>query len=226
MALKKLKAFTLAEILLVISIIGIIAAMTIPSLINDTNKTELVVALKKADYVLNQAYIKLVVENGSIENALTNVSSHSDLANVFIPQLNVSKVCMDPSAGDTGCWPNQVYTSIKSGSNFNNFNTLSYSSITTADGITYGFKLDSNTCSTGTIKSCGTVYIDVNGPNKGPTSLGRDLFILLITKDGIKPRGAPGDLVYACDPNYGLIPALVAAGGCAKRVIYEGAMNY
>jgi prepilin-type N-terminal cleavage/methylation domain-containing protein len=223
MTLKKLKAFTLAEVLIVISIIGIIAAMTIPSLVNDTNKADLVAALKKADYVLGQAYINVVAENGSIEEALANVSGNSDFANVFIPKLNVSKVCMNPSAGDTGCWPNQVYTSIKKGSNFNNFNTLSYSSITTADGITYGFQLVNKAC---TPPNCGTVYIDVNGPNKGPTSLGRDLFVLVITKDGIRPRGFPGDNNYACDPNYASVQAILAAGGCAKRVIYEGAMNY
>ena len=40
-------AFTLAEVLITLGIIGVVAAMTLPTLINMTNKKELEVALKK-----------------------------------------------------------------------------------------------------------------------------------------------------------------------------------
>lgn len=47
--------FTLAEVLITLVIIGVIAAITIPALMNNTNKTENVVAYKKALSVVNQA---------------------------------------------------------------------------------------------------------------------------------------------------------------------------
>ena len=43
----KLKAFTLAEVLITLVIIGVIAAMTISTLMNNTNNQELVSRLKK-----------------------------------------------------------------------------------------------------------------------------------------------------------------------------------
>ena len=63
--------FTLAEMLITLAIIGVLAAMTIPALINNTHKAENVVALKKAYETLNQAFYALKAENGgSIVNAI------------------------------------------------------------------------------------------------------------------------------------------------------------
>lgn len=62
--------FTLAEVLITLVIIGIIAAMTIPSLINKTNEQETVSALKKTYSSLSQAYQKIFAENGEITPAV------------------------------------------------------------------------------------------------------------------------------------------------------------
>ena len=52
----KKHGFTLAEILISLLILGVIASLTIPSLIQNTHKKEEVVKLKKTLSVLNQAY--------------------------------------------------------------------------------------------------------------------------------------------------------------------------
>ena len=52
--MKKL-GFTLAEVLITLVIIGVIAAMTVPTLMNNTNAQEFRSALKKAISVANQA---------------------------------------------------------------------------------------------------------------------------------------------------------------------------
>ena len=52
--MKKL-GFTLAEVLITLMILGIIAAMTVPSLIQDTQGKEQVVLMKKGHSMLNQA---------------------------------------------------------------------------------------------------------------------------------------------------------------------------
>ena len=51
----KKSGFTLAEVLITLVIIGVIAAMTIPTLLSNTNKQETKTALKKAMSIINQA---------------------------------------------------------------------------------------------------------------------------------------------------------------------------
>ena len=58
------KAFTLAEVLITLGVIGIIAAMTLPSLINYYKVKELEVRFKKADAIITQALLKTANEAG------------------------------------------------------------------------------------------------------------------------------------------------------------------
>ena len=60
----KLKAFTLAEVLITLVIIGVIAAMTIPTLMNNTNNQELVSRLKKTYSELSQATNRIIADEG------------------------------------------------------------------------------------------------------------------------------------------------------------------
>ena len=48
-------AFTLAEVLITLGIIGVVASMTLPALINQTRAKELQTGLKKAYSVLQTA---------------------------------------------------------------------------------------------------------------------------------------------------------------------------
>lgn len=49
------KAFTLAEVLVTLGIIGVVAAMTMPTLINNTGNEKYVAKLKKVQSLLGQA---------------------------------------------------------------------------------------------------------------------------------------------------------------------------
>ena len=62
---KFFNAFTLAEILITLVIIGIIAAVTVPSLINKTQNQEYVSKLKKAYSTLSQATNLIIAEEGT-----------------------------------------------------------------------------------------------------------------------------------------------------------------
>ena len=53
--MKKTSAFTLAEVLITLGIIGVVAAMTIPNLIANTNGAKFRSGFKKAISTLNQA---------------------------------------------------------------------------------------------------------------------------------------------------------------------------
>lgn len=53
--MKKSLGFTLAEVLITLAIIGVVAAMTIPSVIVNTNQSEFKTGLRKAVSVLNSS---------------------------------------------------------------------------------------------------------------------------------------------------------------------------
>lgn len=60
----KIKAFTLAETLITLGIIGIVAAMTLPSLTNKLQKKDKSARLKKFNSAINQAITRSIADNG------------------------------------------------------------------------------------------------------------------------------------------------------------------
>ena len=84
--------FTLAEVLITLGIIGVVAAMTIPSLMNQTGQAEFKTGMKKALSVLNQAITMNVALDGNDFSALsttvTNIQGMS-LYNMFVTRMNI-----------------------------------------------------------------------------------------------------------------------------------------
>lgn len=60
------RAFTLAEVLITLGVIGVVASMTIPTLIQEHKKSVVVTKLKKASSSLMQAYNLSIAEYGDI----------------------------------------------------------------------------------------------------------------------------------------------------------------
>ena len=60
-------AFTLAEVLITLGIIGVVAAMTLPTLIQNYKRKEATTRLKKGYSVLSQAITQSIVANGEIQ---------------------------------------------------------------------------------------------------------------------------------------------------------------
>lgn len=75
---KQRKAFTLAEVLITLGIIGVVAAMTIPTLIANTNSAKFRSQFKKTLSTLNQAVRSNVVNYGwdfSLMSGVSNLTS-------------------------------------------------------------------------------------------------------------------------------------------------------
>ena len=64
----RLKAFTLAEVLITLGIIGVVAAMTMPVLIQKHREQVAVTKVKKFYSTFSQAYLMAVQENGTLDN--------------------------------------------------------------------------------------------------------------------------------------------------------------
>ena len=64
---KGLKGFTLAEVLVTLGIIGVVSAMTVPSLVQNYQRQSYVTQLHKVYNELQQAFVQVVTENNAID---------------------------------------------------------------------------------------------------------------------------------------------------------------
>ena len=95
--MKKSSAFTLAEVLITLAIIGVVAAMTIPGVILRTNQQEYKSGFKKAISVLNQAVtMNLAMDNDSPEYQ----KSTQELHDYLIKRMNVMNSDIRASGGN------------------------------------------------------------------------------------------------------------------------------
>jgi len=191
--LKKRSGFTLAEVLITLGIIGVIAALTIPTLILKSDERAHIVALKKAYSVLTSAYKLAENDNGTPDN--WGLATQENLLAALLPYLKINKNCLD---GSKGCWPTSVdykYLATSYGGS-GIYDDAAGPKLQLADGtLIYGL-LYSTDCSTplGTSlalqNGCAIYYIDVNG-FKSPNQWGKDTFMFYLTKYGIVPCGTP-----------------------------------
>ena len=95
-----LGGFTLAEVLITLGIIGVVAAMTMPTLINSTQGAQYKTAYKKALSVMSQAVVmNIALEDYDLSQTVTggtNDKAHADegqtLYTLFKNRMNVVKV--------------------------------------------------------------------------------------------------------------------------------------
>lgn len=213
--MKKPLGFTLAEVLIVVGIIGIVAEMTIPPLVKDIQDTQYKAALKKNFSIFSQAYIKIATDNGgSFENALSSCASDSDYTcfkNVFKPYLNYTKDC-DSGTTTGNCFPSQIYH--MNGSAANSYFRDNAAGFMLKDGTLVDMALADRDCNypRGTYTTeCGWVSIDVNGFKK-PNKWGKDVYTFIIAKDRVRPNGMPGDGWDTCSSTWGY--------GCATAYLF------
>lgn len=100
--MKKIKAFTLAEILIVISIIGLVAEATIPVLIQNTKDKITVVKVQKTYSILAQAAQLAAIEDGPVQDWGIAGDGPAHLKKL-VKHMQVSKDCLDePCLFDLG----------------------------------------------------------------------------------------------------------------------------
>ena len=187
--MKKL-GFTLAEVLITLVIIGVIAAMTVPTLMNNTNAQEYRSALKKAISGLNQA----LTLNYALEGlSAQDYSTGSDLVE------EVFKKRMSVIDGDTtftnGCQGGSVFTTADGMM----FCVTGFSSAQNDAQGTICDSYNTTACVGGSTEDAAggaNIWIDVNGvkkPNRATTSSSRprDIYQATIYAQKVVPYGEP-----------------------------------
>ena len=216
--LKGFRGFTLAEVLITLVIIGVIAAMTIPTLINKTNNQEYVSKLKKTYSTLTQATNQIIADEGTPRVDIGGwATSPDDMLTRYKKYLSRAKEC---TTGQS-CIGNIQYSAMPGSSVANNYAImLNYARLVLADGTFVNFQTSNNDCSgaqIGDYNICAYIHVDINGA-KGPNVWGRDAFRFYLTEHGLLPTGC----------NYNNTNCKDANGGqaCTCVVLRENAMNY
>lgn len=195
---KKKLAFTLAEALITLGIIGIVAAMTIPALINKKQKAEIETQLKENYSIIQQSLKMAENDDIAIDSYLAeNIESvkswfYTNLA----PYMKYSHVCFNAE----GCWQSMGPTKTLAGSvaRYNQTNIgVGYNIVTIK--LNNGANVSFDSYGTNDIKTllgrnCTYedkalgIFIDVNGDRK-PNIIGKDIYVAVWTDKGLLPAG-------------------------------------
>ena len=181
-------AFTLAEVLITLGIIGVVAAMTMPVLIGNYQKKQTVTQLKKAYSVLNQALKLSEVDNGEFENWEDPLDiGHIDYLNRYwVPYFNnVVMIC--DTYEKCGYKENFPWTGTDGRKYAITAAAKDYRiPFITGDGIMYIISIRSGNSSSSEIQKSSSIYIDINGA-KGPNVVGKDFFVFTRADGRIMP---------------------------------------
>lgn len=143
--------FTLAEVLITLGIIGVVAAMTIPTLMNQTGQAEFKTGFKKIVSTLNQAITMNVALESTDFSNLNSGTADGSVYEMFTTRMNVINTTSAKLA-DFGTEMNAA----AAGANY----TLYFN-----DGMVINFPVTASACTTAGQAGC-TMIVDVNGPKK------------------------------------------------------------
>ena len=210
-----LAAFTLAEVLITLGIIGVVAAITMPTLINNYQKKAAVTAAKKAYSTLSQAYTQLVNDNGE-GLSVCSINNSECLGKLFAPylkSLNGSGKLYTPSSEKAeGCWEDNDIGMV-------NETHYCFSAV---DGISYDFDMEYQEAN----KKQALIYVDINGL-KRPNKFGKDRFAFIVLNSILLPaKDLLGEDYYTSAPTcndgkaYNNGSTAYPNAGCTYKYIY------
>ena len=207
---KRRFAFTLAEVLITLGIIGVVAALTIPNLIQEYQKKQWVAGLQRGYATLNQVfktamaedmvddvtqtelYNAIPIDDGGFRIIRLGSSDYSQFVEQLKKYLKITKVCNPTDSPlEDSCY-GITYSRLTDGHQLDlDSNELYWPlnkgwhlKVYTTDGLVYYFNdLSDNNLSDFGGYLTGSIEIDVNG-DTGPNQLGRDLFSFVLLKNG------------------------------------------
>lgn len=183
--------FTLAEVLITLGIVGVVAALTIPSLINNYKAQRLRTQFLKSYSTIQQVFKQMEADDVSTDP--TSYATH-EYYKVFMKYLQAP---MDCRLGDNKNLP-CVYTRVTSSKDFKPYKTFDGKTnanmspfddgqIALQDGTLLMFE---NYASADNTKIW--VSVDLNGYNNKPNRWGYDLFTFQLVDNQLKTMGDVG----------------------------------
>lgn len=196
-------AFTLAEVLITLGIIGIVAALTIPHLVQNSQDNEFKNKMKKEYSVLAQAQQQIIAENGGdFLSALMpyNPTLRYSAIKLALQQKLSYIIERDflSSATTSPCFSSGInyLDGTSAAADTMVTGALQGACLVLKDGATLAFHVDNGASGAASFcdatrgtytNECGWIVIDVNGL-KPPNQWGRDIYVFYIFSDTIRPN--------------------------------------
>lgn len=237
------RAFTLAEVLITLTVIGVVAALTVPVLMAEYQKHQYVVGVKKF-YTNFSQVLETMMADGNCTGDFSCLGIFSPTPSIsvydaFAPYLKYTayRHSYDSSNRGFGKFTNYVPVKTLNGSIVYNVwdgETFALNDGSIVDIYTQwdGMQDCAATSQWMVGQMCTYISVDTNGA-KGPSIAGRDVFTFFITKKGtLAPIGSKSASsnwtngggswgIGTCDQNTD------NANGCSGRIMDEGwQMNY
>lgn len=214
-------AFTLAETLIVMGIIGVVAALTIPNLNSSTADKEKVAKVMKAYSDISDAIGRAEAVYGPVNDWVQLASNDVDMFNRMDERITefmkISKTC--GTNKNQGCIGKNFYDKTS--------NYVPIFSLIAGDSADLGYKVilaDGMSLSISAVYGTGDwlFLFDIDGPNKGPSMLGKDIFSFTIVRNS-----SPTELI----PDLGVAPIealnnCFQSGLCTEWVVNNGNLDY
>ncbi len=214
--------FTLAEVLITLGIIGIVAAMTLPVVVGRYQEKVTVTRVQKFYSMMSQALNMAIAEHGTVDtweyyDDGKNFSKQSSIefAEYFKKYMKISKDC----GPNPGCLADVTVNLLNGKNGSSNYNNSNHYKMILSDGSYVWVRNHYINCTKsdgnvpGKENTCGLLWIDVNGKTP-PNIFGRDVFAFYIKKDRITA-------------NPDVCEDLTATGwGCPTYILSHGDMGY
>lgn len=193
--MKKSFGFTLGEILIALSVIGVVASLVMPQLVNGHKAGEAQAQFNTAYSLIAKAVADMDADNVSINPVSYGGGS-------FYEQLKkYSRITVD--CGRYAATNTSVCFSTTDRDADKSYKRLSKTELTNSEKSLLddgAFVLNNgmlvmieNSTYGGNVNPPGLlISVDINGKNKNPNMWGYDLFTFELTKDGLLPVGAEG----------------------------------
>ena len=200
---KMILGFTLAEVLICVAIVGIIAALVLPPLVNNTNNNVNVNSVARTVELIQNGFVNIMQEAQS--------RSEDQTASANLASIRLSDILED--GGDDYITDDDNLFASTMGlmgteevNNYNVNNIRDYSGNALGDGLladtlTYKFKKVNSVVIAQNVADAGIaeaedddvitrIFIDANG-NGAPNQIGRDIFLFGLTNNGhMVPAGS------------------------------------
>ena len=175
--------FTLAEVLITLGIIGVVAALVIPGVINNFKCLELKTRFKKADSIIQQAMKMTFMEVG-IEQYKEIQSFHSnDMETMEHRYAHINEIWSAQFKNAKKMkWEGNNWTGYQQHAGCKDFFGNPAGSLYTSCGNHIGYLLPDGLfieeVTYNSLYHTDEIFFDTNGPFKGPNAFGYDLFTI------------------------------------------------
>lgn len=212
-------AFTLAETLIVMGIIGVVAALTIPNLNSSTADKEKVAKVMKAYSNINDAVGRAEAVYGPLNDWVQDLSNQelfNRMGERITEFMKISKTC--GTNKNQGCIGKKIYDKTS--------NDVPIFSLIAGDSADLGYKVilaDGMSLSISGVYGTGDwlFLFDIDGPNKGPSMLGKDIFSFTIVRNS-----SPTELMPDLKSTTTSLNNCFQSGLCTKWVVDNGNLDY